>query len=247
MTVRETLEFVLGRDVPREARTRRIRETVTMLGLESLLEARPGQLSGGERQRVAVARALVTRPRLLLMDEPLANLDPPLRQSLLEELRQLQRGLGITVLYVTHSQQETFTLGDHAAVIRAGRIEQVASPRELYERPRTAFVAAFLGRCAVLSGRRLDDRVETPHGSLSCVDGHVPAGSAVSVAIRPEHVRVVDDGPFGGETARAVYHGNGFEMEITGRGWRVWATIDHELRPGSPVRFTIERAVLVEA
>jgi iron(III) transport system ATP-binding protein len=128
MTVAQTLDFVLGREVGRTERHRRITETLAAVGFDRRPDARPAQLSGGERQRLAIARAIVTRPRILLMDEPLANLDPPLRQTLLDETLRLQQRLGLTILYVTHNQQETFRLGDQAAVIHEGRIEQVARP-----------------------------------------------------------------------------------------------------------------------
>ncbi len=124
MTVGQTLEFVLGHDVARPERRRRITETLTVLGLDERVDARPAELSGGERQRLALARAIVTRPRILLMDEPLANLDPPLRLALLDGIRDLRQRFALTVLYVTHNQQEAFILGDHAAVLHEGRIEQ---------------------------------------------------------------------------------------------------------------------------
>src|SRR5262245_5341098 len=117
MTVSETLEFVLGTELDRHARRQRVVDTLMAVGLEGHVNARPAQLSGGERQRLAIARAIVTQPRILLMDEPLANLDPPLRQTLLEEISRLQHRLRLTIVYVTHNQQEMFVLADRAAVI----------------------------------------------------------------------------------------------------------------------------------
>ena len=244
MSVGQTLEFVLGRAVARQERRRRITETLTALGLDGRLEARPGELSGGERQRLALARALVTRPRILLMDEPLANLDPPLRVALLDEIRNLRQRFPLTILYVTHNQHETFGLGDHAAVLHEGRIEQAGSPRALYERPRTAFVASFLGRCALLPGTLHDGHVETALGVLSGAEDRAAQG-AVSVVIRPEDVLVDSDGPFGGRVESATCLGGAFETAITGPGWRLWALTRDEPTPGSSVRFAVKKPAIV--
>lgn len=245
MTVGETLEFVLGADVSRDERRRRIDEASTMVGLDRYLHARPAQLSGGERQRLAIARAIVTRPRILLMDEPLANLDPPLRLALLNEIRRLQQRLGLTVLYVTHNQQETFILGDRAAVIRGGCIQQVGPPRELYERPGTAFVASFLGRCALLPGVFRDGRIETPLGPLPGPNGTTLAGEEISVVIRPENVCVSDHGPFRGRVEAVTCLGDRFETEIAGPGWRVWAMMRDEAKLGAMLRFSIAKIATV--
>ncbi len=244
MTVGQTLEFVLGRAVARQERRRRITETLVALGLDARVDARPGELSGGERQRLALARALITRPRILLMDEPLASLDPPLRLALIDEIRNLRQRFPLTILYVTHNQQETFSLGDHAAVLHEGRIEQAGSPRELYERPRTAFVAAFLGRCALLPGRLHDGHVETAIGVLSGAGGGAANGD-VSVAIRPEDVCVDADGPFSGRVECVTCLGGTFETTITGSGWRLWALTRDEPRPGSSLRFAVKKTVTV--
>jgi len=244
MTVAQTLEFVLGRDVARQERRRRITETLAALGLDTRIDARPAELSGGERQRLALARALVTGPRILLMDEPLANLDPPLRLALIDEIRNLRRRLALTILYVTHNQHEVFSLGDHAAVLHEGRIEQTGSPREMYERPSTAFVASFLGRCALLSGRLYDGHVETALGTLSAAEGGATKGD-VSVVIRPEDVCVDDDGPFSGRVESVTCLGGSFETTITGPGWRLWALTRAEPRLGSSLRFTVKKSVTV--
>ena len=244
LTVRQTLEFVLGRDVARLERQRRITETLAALDLAVRVEARPAQLSGGERQRLALARALVTRPRILLLDEPLANLDPPLRLALLDEVRRLQQRFALTVLYVTHNQLETFALGDHAAVLHEGRIEQAGSPRALYEHPRTAFVASFLGRCAVLPGRLEDGRVQTALGALVPTRADAAPGE-ISVVIRPEDVVVDGDGPFTGRVDSVQCLGGTFEVAINGKGWRVWAVMREEPRSGSSLRFAVRKAVTV--
>jgi multiple sugar transport system ATP-binding protein len=146
LRVSEILEFPLKmRRVPRPDRKRRVQSTADLLGISHLLGRRPGELSGGEQQRVAMGRAIVREPRAFLFDEPLSNLDPALRAELRVELKKLLRRLGATALYVTHDQTEAMTLGDRIAVLREGRLEQVACPETIYEAPETAFVAGFFG------------------------------------------------------------------------------------------------------
>jgi putative spermidine/putrescine transport system ATP-binding protein len=140
------------RNVPKAESAERVRAALDLVRLPSLGERRPAQLSGGQRQRVALARALVNRPRVLLLDEPLGALDLKLRQEMQAELRALQRQVGITFVYVTHDQEEALSMSDRLAVFRDGRIEQVGTPAEVYERPRTAFVAGFVGTSNRLAG-----------------------------------------------------------------------------------------------
>jgi iron(III) transport system ATP-binding protein len=245
LTVGETLDFVLGPTVDSNERRRRISETTTMLCLEGRIDARPAQLSGGERQRLAIARAIVTQPRTLLMDEPLANLDPPLRVSLLEEIGRLQRRLGLTILYVTHNPQETFILGDRAAVLREGHIEQVGPPRALYEQPRTAFVARLLGRCAILPGVVEDGQMKTALGTFAGGYTGLENGSDVSVMVRPEDVCVSEEAPFEGRVERIAWLSGSFEVELAGPGWRLSALMRDEPKLGSSVRFRIRKAARV--
>ena len=129
----------------REGRQRRVEEIAAQLGIETLLRRKPGELSGGEQQRVALGRALVREPAALLLDEPLSSLDPPLRSELRRLLKELQRKLKVTAVYVTHDQAEAMSLGERIAVIRAGQIEQVGTPAEIYDQPKNRFVAGFFG------------------------------------------------------------------------------------------------------
>jgi len=146
MTVRENLGYGLKvRGEPRDRITARTAAVARALEIEGLLDRRPGQLSGGQRQRVALGRAMVREPRAFLLDEPLSNLDPALRTQARAELLRLYRRLGTTTLYVTHDQEEAMTLGTRVAVMREGRIEQIAPPAELYDRPAGTFVARFIG------------------------------------------------------------------------------------------------------
>jgi putative spermidine/putrescine transport system ATP-binding protein len=140
------------RRVPRQDRARRVLEALDMVRLGGYEKRRPAQLSGGQRQRVALARALINRPRVLLLDEPLGALDLKLREEMQIELKTIQREVGITFIYVTHDQQEALTMSDRIAVFNLGRIEQVGSPAEVYERPATAFVAGFVGTSNLLAG-----------------------------------------------------------------------------------------------
>src|SRR3954452_16865040 len=147
MTAAQNVAFGLEmRRVPTAERASRVKEALALVGLAQLADRYPRRMSGGQQQRVALARALVIRPRILLLDEPLSNLDAKLREEMQIELRQIQRTVGTTTILVTHDQAEAMALSDRVVVMNAGRVEQVARPHEAYERPATAFVAAFLGK-----------------------------------------------------------------------------------------------------
>jgi thiamine transport system ATP-binding protein len=169
--------------------TLRVRETLALVGLAGMQHRRVTELSGGERQRVALARAIAPRPRLLMLDEPLGSLDRALQSRLLEELPEVFAEIGTTVLYVTHDQQEALSLADRVAVMRAGRLEQVGTPDELWRGPRTAFVARFLGLRHLLEVPVADGYARTPWG-------HLPvAGTADGdhqVVLLPDALRIVD-------------------------------------------------------
>jgi spermidine/putrescine transport system ATP-binding protein len=193
---------------------RRVAETLDMVQLGPLAKRRPAQLSGGQQQRVALARALVNRPRALLLDEPLGALDLRLRKQLQIELKRIQQDVGITFVHVTHDQEEAMSMADTIAVMNHGRIEQAGSAEELYERPRTAFVANFLGVSNLVVGRVLERgtetaTVETPDGTV-----HVPcdrmaeaAGATVRIGVRPEKIELVpaaDGAPAGRNALRGT-------------------------------------------
>jgi putative spermidine/putrescine transport system ATP-binding protein len=153
MTVAQNVGYGLRvKGVRRAQRLRRAAEALSMVRLDGFGARRPGQLSGGQRQRVALARALVNRPRVLLLDEPLGALDRQLRQDMQIELKRIQREVGITFVCVTHDQEEALTMSDRIAVLRDGRVEQVGSPADVYERPASAFVAGFVGTSNLLTG-----------------------------------------------------------------------------------------------
>ena len=197
----------------------RVEWALDLIRLEGLGRRYPHQLSGGQQQRVALARALVFEPSLLLMDEPLGALDRKLREAMQLELKRLQRTLALTVIYVTHDQEEALTMSDRIAVMNRGRIEQVARPQELYERPRTPFVADFLGESNSLSGSvvrangsRLVVRTSRGLEVVASEDPERPAAREVRLAIRPEEIVFLEpddpaDNVVEGVVEEAVYLG----------------------------------------
>lgn len=189
MTVAENIAFPLRqRGVSRDERQARVDEMLRNVGMSDLAARRPSQLSGGQQQRVALARALVFKPRVLLLDEPLAALDKQLRDQMQGEIRALQRQLHITTVYVTHDQTEAFALSDRVAVMKAGRIEQLATPRELYETPGNEFVARFVGDSNLLRGRptHANAALRLTDGSLIRCPRPLPGTTQATVMIRPE-------------------------------------------------------------
>ncbi len=192
MTVGENVAYgLMVRKVPRAERARRVEDALEMVRLVGYDKRRPAQLSGGQRQRVALARALVNRPRVLLLDEPLGALDLKLREEMQIELKTIQREVGITFIYVTHDQEEALTMSDRLAVFNHGRIEQVGSPAEVYERPATRFVAGFVGASNLLAGDVARAIVGT--------DG--------TFTVRPEKIRLEEpDHAAGADEASAVGH-----------------------------------------
>ena len=252
MSVAANVAFGLKmRKVDRAETAERVREAIALVRLQGREDRRPAQLSGGQQQRVALARALVVRPQILLLDEPLSNLDAKLRDEMRTEIRDIQRRLGITAIFVTHDQSEALTMCDKVAVLNGGALEQVGTPHDLYERPATPFVAGFVGRTnriavelvrgeAVLGGARLrlpDDRsgpaelLVRPHriqltpGAQPCPPnpGHVGPGHVVQ-----------------GTIARATYAGDLLQYEVavgahTVLVERSTVTDDAILPPGTPV------------
>lgn len=195
-TVAANLEFpLLMAKVPRRERTERITEIAKLLRLTNHLDKKPAQLSGGQKQRVGIGRALIRRPSVLLMDEPLSNLDAALRADMRAELHELFRRLGATVVYVTHDQTEALTLGDQVAVLHEGQLQQQASPREVYTRPANRFTASFLGAMNLLDGTVEDGYFRTSDGSPIVELRAAAATAATCLGIRPEDFRTADTAP----------------------------------------------------
>jgi spermidine/putrescine transport system ATP-binding protein len=214
MSVRENVEFGLKlKHVSRAERGERVDQMLKVVGLEAMERRRPAQLSGGQQQRVALARALVNRPAALLLDEPLGALDVKLRKQMQLELKRIQHELGTTFVYVTHDQEEALAMSDRIAIMNSGVVEQIGSPREVYERPATAFVADFVGVLNAVDIRV--DSVEDGVAVMRVSDDErivVPVVSAtvgdrLTVAVRPEQVRIDPEhrnAPEGGSRLRGV-------------------------------------------
>ena len=245
MTVLENVRY--GLDVAGAARseaTARARDTLASVGLRNFDARLPAELSGGQQQRVALARALVLEPSVLLFDEPLSNLDARLRRHMREEIRELQQRLGLTVVYVTHDQAEAMAVSDRIVVMHQGAIAQEGSPRELYERPRDAFVAGFMG-----DANRVDAALVRRDGALAeftlggwsfMLPHHELTVGPVVLSIRPEAVLLVSDGSatLTGTIRKAAYLGNVMEYTIdtsAGELFAVSSAVEAPLPPGARV------------
>jgi spermidine/putrescine transport system ATP-binding protein len=258
MTIYDNVAFGLkmGR-VPRQDHAARIEEILRVVALDGFERRRPRQLSGGQQQRVALARALVNRPAALLLDEPLGALDVKLRRHMQLELKRIQHELGTTFVYVTHDQEEALAMSDRIAVMNAGRVEQVGGPREIYEKPATAFVADFIGSLNALDitvgevvGGYAVARVGEAGRVVVPVDGAVATGAALRVAVRPEWVRIegvsgttTDGGSrLEGNVAQIVYLGMYTQFHVDTPLGRV---VSHRLAEGAPDSFGAGSAVAV--
>ena len=203
----------------------KVSDSLTLVGLPNVAARYPNQLSGGEQQRIALARVLAMEPQVLLMDEPLSNLDAKLRIQMRIEIRRIQKQLGLTCLYVTHDQKEALTLADRIVVMNKGRVEQVDSPFGLYANPATLFVADFIGQANVLKGIVRDsagqsvtvDLFEKPYTVRALPDSRYQPGKLVSLVVRPESLRL---GPVGGDSIAGcvqlrTFVGDRLEYEVT--------------------------------
>ena len=251
MTVLDNVAYgprVSGR--PKREAAAAARACLATVGLDGLEARLPSELSGGQQQRVAIARALVLEPGVLLFDEPLSNLDARLRRQVREEIRELQRRLGITVVYVTHDQEEALAVSDRIIVMNDGRIAQDGPPRDLYEGPADGFVAGFMGEANRVPGvlERLDGETgRVSIGGLRCTLPHrgLPAG-AVDVAIRPEAILIgrgpVANGALRGTVSHATYLGSRMEYAITTEIGELFVTSPDAslpLSPGAGVTLTL--------
>ncbi|HEX4767949.1 MAG TPA: sn-glycerol-3-phosphate ABC transporter ATP-binding protein UgpC [Lichenihabitans sp.] len=212
MTVADNMAFALRlAKVPKTERDAKVMAAAKILQLEKLLDRKPGQLSGGQRQRVAIGRAIVRQPKVFLFDEPLSNLDAALRVQMRIEIARLHAELNATMIYVTHDQIEAMTMADRIVVLRAGIIEQVGTPLELYHYPANTFVAGFIGSpkmnltsCKVKSASQPGVTVELPGGgpvTVPVMSSNVAPGSAATIGLRPEILSIAADGPLGGKVA----------------------------------------------
>jgi len=234
-TVAQNLGFGLRmRKMPKLEISKRVASMLELLGLSGMGYRRIGEISGGQQQRVALGRALVVEPAVLLLDEPLGALDFKLRKQMQSELKAIQRRVGITFIYVTHDQEEALTMSDRVAVMNAGRIEQCDSPEQIYRRPRSSFVADFVGEANLLDGRVVARngklaKIETSSGEFFTAELHGKAsmavGDAVRLVIRPESISLggetglhatVEEAMFSGATAKLTLRlGDGSRMAVS--------------------------------
>ncbi len=203
--------------------------------LGALATRLPANMSGGERQRLALARALASKPRLLLLDEPFANLDPELRIDLRNLLLELHRGRGVSILYVTHDLEDAFELGDRIAVLNAGKIEQVGTPEDLYLHPSSPFVANFVGRGTIVPGRVDGSQLRTPLGAVPNPRAELVTGEEVLLVIRPEALELTDDG-FTGKIESVTFGGGRYLVALSSAGYRLWAYSTSRFSPGETVK-----------
>jgi iron(III) transport system ATP-binding protein len=224
--------------LPKSEQSERVAEALDLVGLGALAQRRPAELSGGQQQRVALARALVLRPALLLLDEPLSNLDAGLRVQMRHEIRALQQRLGLTAVYVTHDQEEALAVSDEIVLMRAGRIAQRGSPRDLVERPADAFVASFIGQALLLQAqteRLADGRLQVRSGALqvllpaSAAGADLPAGPC-TLAVRPWALQpVAMEGAGGAAQVLAVHYlGQRHDVELQLDDGRQLVAAQHE-------------------
>jgi putrescine transport system ATP-binding protein len=245
LNVRDNIAFGLKRaGMARADIATRVAEMVALVKLEGMEKRKPDQLSGGQRQRVALARSLARRPKVLLLDEPLAALDKKLRESTQQELMELQRRLGMTFIIVTHDQEEAMTMANRIGVMDAGRLEQVATPRDLYEAPATRWVAGFVGDINLFEGdvimqehRRVMVTTRDSDGIVVAAPRQRIAKAAVTVAIRPEKVRLSRRGPASDAEAQSI---NRLEGVVTDIGYLGGSTVYKvKLDSGAVVRASV--------
>ena len=230
LTIYENIAFGLRmKKIPPDQIRQRVERVVKMTSLEDFIDRKPAQLSGGQRQRVALARAIVCEPKVLLLDEPLSALDAKLRTQMRLELKQLQKKLGITFIFVTHDQEEALTMSDRVAVINAGRVEQIGNINEIYYKPATRFVASFIGESNIVEadilrseGEFLRCRLEGGL-ELDIRSAKAPAHSKILLSLRPEKIRLTRENPasrnsFPGTIEREIFKGAIDDLTISVQG-----------------------------
>ena len=210
LTVGQNVGFALGKN---QSDRDRISQLLTFVGLPGQDQKMPYELSGGEQQRVSLARALSTRPAVLLLDEPFSNLDAALRAGMRSEVRALLKSSGTTAVFVTHDQEEALLLGDHVGVIRDGQLEQIGTPEDIFHRPQTRFVAEFLGQTRFIAGYVVGDGISSALGHLSSRTT-LPVGSVVEIAVRPDDVTFVADEEGNGRVLSRRFTGISYLYQI---------------------------------
>ena len=217
--------------IPEEEIRERVMEMLEVISLKGFEHRKPDALSGGQQQRVAIARALVNKPKVLLLDEPLAALDLKLRKDMQIELKRIQQQVGITFIYVTHDQEEALTMSDTIVVMDKGTIQQIGTPEDIYNEPKNAFVADFIGESNIIDGVMLQDNLVQMYGKkFPCLDGGFAENEPVDVVIRPEDIDIVpvEQGQLTGVVTSVTFKGMQYDIIVDFKGFK-WLiqTTDH--------------------
>ena len=232
LNVFENIAFGLRmQKLPEAEIKQRVMEMLETVSLKGFEHRRPEALSGGQQQRVAIARALVNRPKVLLLDEPLAALDLKLRKDMQNELKRIQQQMGITFIYVTHDQEEALTMSDTIVVMDKGSIQQIGTPEDIYNEPKNAFVADFIGESNIIDGTMPEDKVVQMYGKrFPCLDGGFAPNEPVDVVIRPEDIDIVpvEQGQLTGTVTSVTFKGMQYDIIVDFKGFK-WLiqTTDH--------------------
>ena len=235
LNVFENVAFGLRvKKLPEKEITKQVTELLKLVNLEGFENRKISTLSGGQQQRIAIARAIANRPKVLLLDEPLAALDLKLRKDMQKELRRMQKQLGITFVFVTHDQEEALTMSDRVVVMDKGKIQQVGTPQDIYNEPKNAFVADFIGESNILDGIMKDDYlVDFSGNTFKCLDKGFDENEKVDVVVRPEDVDIVDPekGMLKGVVTLVDFLGVHYEIivDIGGFKWMIQTTDEHKV------------------
>lgn len=248
MTVQKNIEFGLtGIGIRRSVRRMRSEDILNKLKLGKYRYTLPSHLSGGQQQLVAIGRAIAPMPKILLMDEPLSNLDVHLKEELRTEISRLKDELKITTLYVTHDQQEAFILASKIAVMNRGRIEQIGSPEEIYSHPSTEFVARFIGVSNISEAEVVEQNlVDTPFGKLKCNTKGLTRGK-VLLLFRPESIQLEKDGRYKGKITRKVYIGANYQYILQYNSVKLTIFSKEDLPEGIEVSFSLGEGTVISS
>ena len=244
MNIEENIAFGLKiKNKPKNYINDKVKYALKLVNLDGYEKRMPDSLSGGQQQRIAIARAIVNEPRVLLLDEPLGALDLKLRQDMQYELIRLKNELGITFIYVTHDQEEALTMSDTIVVMNKGYIQQIGTPEDIYNEPQNAFVADFIGDSNIINGIMLEDKlVEILGTKFQCVDEGFGSNKPVDVVVRPEDIVLTkpEKGIIDGRVISAIFKGVHYEMEVEACGfdWLVHSTVPVE--PGTEAGLWID-------
>ena len=244
LNVYENIAFPLRlKKKPEEDIKKRVTEMLKMVALSGFENKSVSTLSGGQQQRVAIARALISHPKVLLLDEPLGALDLKLRKDMQNELKTIQQAIGITFIYVTHDQEEALSMSDTIVVMADGEIQQIGTPTDIYNEPKNAFVADFIGESNIIDGVMLaDKRVRFSHHTFECVDGGYETNEPVDVVVRPEDVDVVspENGMLTGKVTSVTFKGVHYEIIVDIRGFKWMIQSTDYVAPDATIGLFIE-------